>query len=107
MQIENSSRNYKALAEQWIPEIETTDLIFIPHHWAATPIFYYLSEARYHFVNRSDFEEASNLPGSRLWVMYVSASARTDKIKEALKDYYHIQRRIDAYYVWVVLYAKN
>jgi hypothetical protein len=35
--------DYKSLAERWMPNIREDDVIFVQHHWATTPIFYYLS----------------------------------------------------------------
>ena len=66
----NSHWDFKALAEELVPRIQSTDLVFMPKPPApSTPLFYYLKAARYHMVG-DDFSEALHLnPEARVWVV--------------------------------------
>ena len=60
--------DYKVLAENWAPQIEDSDLIFVhgrghPADWLVAPIFYYLNARRYHFVGR-EFHQRNSEPSS-------------------------------------------
>jgi 4-amino-4-deoxy-L-arabinose transferase-like glycosyltransferase len=82
-----SPTGYKFLAEQWIPNIESSDLIFVQRHWVTTPIFYYLKSDRYRFVGRNYSEEITKNAGSRVWLLSFTGLRISKKIKDALRQY--------------------
>jgi 4-amino-4-deoxy-L-arabinose transferase-like glycosyltransferase len=99
--------DYKALAKQWIPEIEDSDLIFVQRHWVTTPIFYYLDAGRYHFVGAHYPAAIRNHPGSRVWVVKIGALPSPEQMEEALGGY-TAQKTIRARgSVRVVLYTEQ
>jgi 4-amino-4-deoxy-L-arabinose transferase-like glycosyltransferase len=80
----SSPRDYKGLAQQWIPNITATDLIFIQKSWITTPIFYYLKESQYNYVGKDYSKAAMMNPESRVWILS-SPHLLPNKVKE-MKD---------------------
>jgi hypothetical protein len=72
------------LAQQWIPNITATDLIFIQKSWITTPIFYYLKESQYNYVGKDYSKAAMMNPESRVWILS-SPHLLPNKVKE-MKD---------------------
>jgi hypothetical protein len=99
----HSARDYKALAEQWIPKIEESDLIFVRRHWAITPIFYYVSADRFRFIGSNYSEEIQKHPESRIWTFSLPGLPMKKEMIDALKGY-EIQERIDAFNIGTVLH---
>jgi len=81
------SVDYKDLADQWIPNIERTDLIFVQRHWKTTPIFYYLKSDRYNFVGRDYAEKIVQQPNSRVWVLSLKGVRHPEAMENAVADY--------------------
>jgi uncharacterized membrane protein len=79
--------DYQALAEQWIPKIEDSDLIFVEPHWVTTPIFYYLNGDEYHFVGWSYEEALRSAPGPRVWVLSFEGLPENEGLEHALTGY--------------------
>jgi uncharacterized membrane protein len=79
--------DYKGLAEQWIPQIEDSDLIFVQRHWATTPIFYYLKADQYRFVGWDYAQEVHKNPDSRVWVLSFSELPNPEGMQDALSGY--------------------
>ncbi len=79
--------DYKGLAEQWIPRIGDSDLIFVQRHWATTPIFYYLKADDYHFVGWDYSAETERNPDARVWVLSFEGLVNPDDMHSALEHY--------------------
>jgi len=97
--------DYKALAEQWTPEIRDNDLIFIRRYDSiTTPIFYYLKPGRYYFVGYDYADAARESPGSRIWFLFADGHPMPPEMKEALSGY-HLERMIRVFRVQAELYV--
>lgn len=98
--------DYMALAEQWMPEIEDSDLIFVERQWATTPIFYYLKADRYHFVGSDYSKELRRSPGSRVWALSLYGIPVPSSMEKALEGY-QVQKTVEARWITAVLYGKR
>jgi 4-amino-4-deoxy-L-arabinose transferase-like glycosyltransferase len=104
-QVTHSPTDYKGLAEQWIPHIENSDLIFVERHWVTTPIFYYVKADHYHFVGKNYTEEIEKNPASRIWVLRFAGFRPNEEMKNALRSY-RLLMRLDALRVKGELYGR-
>ena len=101
--------DYKGLAEQWIPEIQDDDLIFIRRHWVTTPIFYYLDAKQYTII--SDLQPdgyrnaVQDFPDARVWVLTFPGLDEIPALEQALADY-KITDTIEATNIQVDLYQR-
>jgi hypothetical protein len=92
-----SGPDYKALAEQWGPQIEDSDLIFVhgrghPYDWRVAPMFYYLNARRYHYVGRDFARAIQNHPHARVWVLAFPPIPTETEAVDALAGYQARQR---------------
>jgi hypothetical protein len=97
--------DYKGLAEQWIPEIEESDLIFVQRHWVTTPIFYYLRADRFNLVGYDYAEQIHQNPDSRVWVLSFPYVPMTPEMVEALKGF-QASKELQALRIQAVLYSR-
>jgi len=104
-QVTHSPNDYKGLAEQWIPEIGETDLIFVQRHWVTTPVFYYLKADRYQFVGSDYAQELRKRGSSRVWVLSFPGLAPSSEMREALAGYGTLMT-IDATRIRTELYGR-
>ena len=104
-QVTHSPNDYKGLAEQWVPQIKDSDLIFVQRHWVTTPIFYYLKGDHYHFVGKNYTEEIEKNPASRIWVLSFPGLPPNEEMKNALAGYESLMR-IDARRIRAELYGR-
>jgi hypothetical protein len=103
------SHDYKALAEQWVPHIKDSDLIFVhgrghPYDWAVAPIFYYLNARRYHYVGRDFTRAIQSHPRSRVWVLSLRGIPTEKEAVDALAGY-QVLKRVNARGIFAQLYA--
>jgi uncharacterized membrane protein len=101
--------DYKVLAEQWVSQIEDSDLIFVhgrghPYDWQVAPIFYYVNAGRYHFVGRDFAREIQDHPHSRVWVLSFP-SIPTEKEAVDVLAGYQVRKRVDARDIFAQLYV--
>jgi hypothetical protein len=104
-----SGPDYKALAEQWGPQIEDSDLIFVhgrghPYDWRVAPIFYYLNARRYHYVGRDFARAIQNHPHARVWVLAFPPIPTETEAVDALAGY-QAQQRVEARGIFAQLYV--
>jgi len=105
-QMTHSPTDYKGLAEQWIPRIENSDLIFVQRHWVTTPIFYYLKGDHYHFVGKNYTQEIEKNSASKIWVLSFPGLPPNEEIKRALTGYKSLMR-LDARRIKAELYGRS
>ncbi len=98
--------DYKGLAEQWIPQIQDSDLILIQRHWATTPILYYLNGSRYRLIGSDYVREFEKRPNGRAWVFSTDGVPPSSAMLQAVRDY-TLRETLTARRVRVVLYVKN
>lgn len=84
-----SPRDYRGLAESMLAEMQAGDLILLRNrHWADTPLFYYINDARFIV---SDYEAALQAePEARVWLVtwpWPTAPVINDERREALNGY--------------------
>jgi hypothetical protein len=101
--------DYKTLAEQWGPQIEDSDLIFVhgrghPNDWLVAPIFYYLNAGRYHYVGRDFARAIQHHPHSRVWVLSFPPIPTEKEAVDALAGY-QVRKRVDAQDIFAQLYV--
>ncbi|MGE5265270.1 MAG: hypothetical protein ACM3S0_17970 [Acidobacteriota bacterium] len=96
--------DYKGLAEQWIPQIGDSDLVFLQRHWATTPIFYYLKGDRYHFIASNYGEAVQEGPTARIWVLTPTGLPDPPEMVQALKGY-DAQKTLEALRIKATLYT--
>ena len=106
-----SDPDYKGLAEQWGPQIEDSDLIFVHGRghradWRVAPIFYYLNARRYHFVGHEFASEIHSHPDSRVWVLSFPSIPTEQEAVDALASY-KLSKRIDAENIFAELYVSG
>jgi uncharacterized membrane protein len=105
-QIPRHPRHYKGLAEQWMPRIADSDLIFVVRKWYTTPIFYYLDADEYQFIAR-DYEQAvAHHPQARIWVLEFEGTRQPKEIPVALVGYEPIAK-VEARRIRAVLYVRS
>jgi len=81
-------RDYRALSRELAARVKEPDLIFIlGNNWQTTPIFYYLSADRYHFVGKDFSRAISTHPESRVWVVTWSNNETLSDMSDALTGY--------------------
>ena len=103
--VTHSPRDYKGLAEQWIPHIKNSDLIFVQPHWVTTPIFYYLKGDRYHFVGQDYLQAVRTRPDSKVWVLSFPRLSFPEELKNALIGYEPLMK-IEAQRIRADLYGR-
>ena len=89
----HSALEYQALAEQWVPKIQDSDLIFLRKSYRTTPIFYYLNADDYNLVAKN-YDQAVRLsPDSRVWVLsFEGAEFNEEALSEALAGFAPVTR---------------
>jgi 4-amino-4-deoxy-L-arabinose transferase-like glycosyltransferase len=103
-QILHHPTDYKGLAEQWIPQIEDSDIIFVQPNWVTTPIFYYLDADRYHVVGQEYLQVAQENPDSRIWVLSFEGMPMSTEEEDALRGYENTTR-LDGLRISAALYS--
>jgi 4-amino-4-deoxy-L-arabinose transferase-like glycosyltransferase len=86
-QVLHDPRDYEGLARQWTAVLEDSDLIFVQRSWINTPIFYYMSADRYHFVGQGYVTAAKNNPGARIWFLSCGGLPPSPAMLHALEGY--------------------
>jgi uncharacterized membrane protein len=97
---------YKGLAEQWIPQIEESDLIFVQPHWVTTPIFYYLDAERYRVYGSDYIAETRRHPDSRIWVLSFEGLPIPSDMAAALAGY-EVRHKVEAFGIAATLYEHS
>ncbi|MCC7353650.1 MAG: glycosyltransferase family 39 protein [Anaerolineae bacterium] len=101
----HSPTDYKGLAEEWVPEIKDSDLIFVRRHWVITPIFYYLKPGRYDLVGGNYRAEVAQRPDARVWFVSTPGVGMTEEIADAIQSY-NVVKKIEALRIQTVLYER-
>lgn len=86
-----SETDFKSLAEEWIPKIENSDLIFIRKHTMVTPILYYLKPLEYHYVVTKYSEEVKRYSPTRIWVLSLDLFAAPGWADDSLDGYKKVE----------------
>jgi 4-amino-4-deoxy-L-arabinose transferase-like glycosyltransferase len=84
-----SPHDYHGLADQWKPQVQTSDVILVPDHFRTTPLFYYMKPSDYAFVGRNYSTEVRKRNPARIWVLRIAGPPRTPAMEEAVAGYEH------------------
>jgi 4-amino-4-deoxy-L-arabinose transferase-like glycosyltransferase len=105
-----SPADYKGLAQKWIKNIDSSDLVFVKRHWVTTPIFYYIKGDRYNFIGENYSKELYNNPNARVWTLSFIGENLPEELKNGQKEMqdslsnYKSLLRIDARRIKAELY---
>ena len=86
-----SPQDYSGLAEQLVPKIGTTDLIFVRPLWRMTPIFYYLQPHRDRLIGSNYSEAVRQHPGAAVWFLTFPGIEPTSEMALALAAHSEIE----------------
>ena len=98
-------RDYRGLAGKIASESEPGDVFFVYREWALTPIFYYLLEDQYDFVDRDYSEAASERQADRVWVFHLKELPIPGEISRALGEYQR-EESLEVPNIWAVRYTR-
>ena len=100
--------DYKAIAAELTPQLESTDLVFLTPEFFSTPLFYYMPSDWNHIVGRNYDAASRNNPQARIWAIwfYNYEPEPREPIEEALSNY-HAVRTVEAPGVQASLYVPN
>jgi hypothetical protein len=98
-------RDYRGLAAKIASQSEPGDVFFVYRQWALTPIFYYLHEDQYDFVDRDYLDVVSERQTDRIWVFYLKDFPIPAEIDDALEGYRR-ERSFEVPNIWAVRYLR-
>ena len=100
--------DYKAFAAALVPQIESTDLVFLTPEFFSTPLFYYMTSDWNQIVGRNYEAASRDHPHARIWALWFSnyEPEASPSITKALADY-HVVRSIDVPGGQASLYVPN
>jgi 4-amino-4-deoxy-L-arabinose transferase-like glycosyltransferase len=64
-----SPTDYRGLAQQLLPRLHDSDLIFVQPHWVTTPLFYYVRADQHAYVGADYLAAIDSHPNARVWVV--------------------------------------
>jgi uncharacterized membrane protein len=86
-----SPQDYSGLADQLVPKIGSTDLIFVRPLWRMTPIFYYLQRQRDQLIGSNYSEAVRQHPGAAVWFLTFPGIEPTSEMARALAAHSEIE----------------
>jgi hypothetical protein len=100
--------DYKAFAAALVPQIESTDLVFLTPEFFSTPLFYYLSSDWDHIVGRNYDTASCGHSQARIWALWFSnyEPHLSPTMARALTNY-HVLRTIEVPGAQASLYVPN
>jgi len=100
--------DYKSFAAALVPQIESTDLVFLTPEFFSTPLLYYMTSDWNRIVGRNYEAACRDNPHSRIWALwfYNYEPEPREPIEEALSNY-HAVRTVEAPGVQASLYVPN
>jgi hypothetical protein len=98
-------RDYRGLAGMVAAESEPEDVFLVYKHWGLTPIFYYLHEEDYEFVDRDYIDVLSDRQARRVWVFYLRDLPLSPEIERALEGYRQ-EQSFEVPNIWAVRYSR-
>lgn len=98
--------DFKTLSQSWVPEIQNSDLIFVPRTYGVTPIFVYLQGDGYHFVANDYAQQLETHPSSRVWVLSTEGFPISPPMQSALVGF-RSEETLKARRVQAALYTRD
>ena len=100
--------DYKAFAAVLLPQIQSTDLVFLTPEFFSTPLLYYTTPDWNRIVGRSYDVASRDHPHARIWALqfYNYEPGLPDSMVQALSNY-HPVRTVEAPGVQASLYVPN
>jgi hypothetical protein len=82
-----SPRDYRGLAQQWLPVLGPDDLVFVREDWRTTPLFYHVEGARFRYVAGDYAEAIRREHAGRVWLVGFYELPPSDEARAAVTEF--------------------